>query len=49
MKAKALKEVREAYSIIRRWEKLRPIIIKRRSAFTIYEWMEIENIIRIFD
>ena len=33
----------EAYSILKRWKEIRPIIIKRKSAYTIYEWMRIKR------
>ena len=46
MKEHEFKHLKEAESIIRRWKKVRAIILKRKSSFTVYEWMEIENLIK---
>ena len=32
-----------------RMTNLRPILIKRKSAFTIYEWMKIKEVLNIID
>lgn len=34
-------------AINRRVQKLKPILIKRRHAFTIYEWLEIQTLLRL--
>ena len=51
MTDKEFREIKYAVStyhaLNRRVQKLKPILIKRRHAFTIYEWLEIQTLIRI--
>ena len=47
MTSTKLKHNRKVYSIRNRWKEIREIIIKRKSAFTVYEWIVIEEFINI--
>ena len=49
MSDKESKNIKEAGSIVRRWIEIRQIIIKRKSAFTVYEWMKIKEFINIIE
>ena len=47
MTSDKLKHNREVYSIRNRWKEIRQLIIKRKSAFTVYEWQRIEEFINV--
>ena len=41
------KYIFEAKSIVYRWKEIRQIIIKRKSAFTFYEWQRIQEFMNV--
>ena len=47
MTANKFKNHRESSSIRSRWKEIREIIIKRKSAFTVYEWMRIKDFMNV--
>ena len=36
-------------SIARKYQTIKPIIIKRKSAFSVYEWLKLKEILNIND
>ena len=47
MSDRVLKHLKESESIIRRWQEIRQIVIRRKSAYTIYEWIKITEFLNI--
>jgi hypothetical protein len=47
MSDRVLKHLRESESIIRRWKEIRQTVIRRKSAYTIYEWIKIKEFLNI--
>ena len=49
MTANKFKNQRESSSIRWRWKEIREIIVKRKSAYTVYEWMKIKDFMNVTD
>jgi len=47
--SKQSKRLKECESVVRRFKKIKHYIVKRKSAFGVYEWLEIESLIRIVE
>ena len=42
-------DLKQLASIRRRWKEVLAIITKRRTAFTLYEWMQVVNLSKMLD
>ena len=47
--AKMIRQAKGFAALRNRFDRVKPIILKRRSAFTIYEWIEIQKILNIIE
>lgn len=47
MTSNKLKRISESSSIRNRWKEIREIVIRRKSAFTVYEWLRIKEFMNV--